>query len=357
LIYKELGAGSACKLLTEPAETKGFNKMKKINWGIIGTGPIAHKFAHDLDLEGNTNIVAICSRTVKNADKFAKEFDIPEKYTSVDEMVANPLIDAVYIAIPHTIHMESSITCMNAGKAVLCEKPMALNLSQVSKMMEVSRNNNVLLMEGIWSYFFPGINKVSELISDGSIGKLKMIEAGFCFSTDAGPECRLLNKDLGGGALLDVGIYTISMSQLVTGSYPVQIDGKAIMGETGVDIYNSLTLVYPDDIMATLTSAAMVNGKRNVVIYGTDGRIEIHEPFWRPNKITLNIYSKKSSETVFEFDNEGNGFVYEIRAFNQAIRDGETEVDTVSHEKTKQNFRIMDTLRKQWGLKYPSEDG
>ncbi|MBN1651101.1 MAG: Gfo/Idh/MocA family oxidoreductase [Bacteroidales bacterium] len=216
---------------------------KIINWGIIGLGKIAHKFAEDLQLVEDANLLAVASRDIENAKSFAKKFSANQFYSSYKALVENPNVDVVYIATPHALHYEHTLLCLNANKAVLCEKAFAMNAAEVKEMIRTAKARNVFLMEALWTRFIPGTLKTLALIKEGSIGKIHSVEADFGFIGDTDPEKRLFNKRLGGGALFDIGIYPVFLSILILGA-PKYINAHATMAATGVDAEVKITFAY-----------------------------------------------------------------------------------------------------------------
>ena len=201
---------------------------KTIRWGIIGTGRIARKFALGLSYTKNARLVAVASRTKESADQFADEFADTSgeiaRHVGVAALANDDAVDVVYIATPHPMHKDGTLQCLNHGKAVLCEKPFAMNVSEATEMSECARSNGVFLMEAVWSHFFPAMAKVRQIIASGIIGEIRLVQSSFCYSADWDPDGRLLSPTLGGGALLDVGIYNVALAQMVFQKPPTRID-------------------------------------------------------------------------------------------------------------------------------------
>ena len=215
--------------------------MKKIKWGIIGLGGIARKFAKDLNLHSNADILAVASRNLDKATEFAAEFNALHAYGSYEELLQNKDIDIIYIATPHSHHYENTIMCLNAGHNVLCEKAFAMNSKQVKLMIEKAKEKNLFLMEALWSRFNPAILAAKKEIDDGAIGKLRAVKADFCFNYPYDLESRLVNKSLAGGALLDIGIYPIFLSYLFFGK-PVRMHVDSEYYPNGAD--NNLVMLF-----------------------------------------------------------------------------------------------------------------
>jgi len=319
-------------------------------WGILGAGGIAHKFATGLTVLPDAQLIAVGSRTQHNADKFGDTFNIPHRHASYEALANDPEVDAIYIATPHPFHKENTILCLNAGKAVLCEKPFAINAAEAQEMIAVAREKGVFLMEAMWSRFLPTIIKAQSLIAEGAIGDVRMLNADFGFRTSVNEEGRLFNLALGGGALLDVGIYPLSLAYLLFGK-PATIASAAHLGETGVDEQAAIVLSYDKDQLALLSTATRTNTAHEALIYGTDGYIRIPD-WWHANKLIL---YKGGKEQTFDVPHDGNGYSHEAAEVAQCVRAGKIESETMSLDETLQIMHTMDAIRAQWGLKYPSD--
>jgi predicted dehydrogenase len=324
----------------------------KIRWGILGTGNIAKKFAEGLAAVEDAELVAVGSRSQDNAHSFGDRFKIPHRHASYEALAADPDVEVIYVATPHPLHMENTLLCLKNGKAVLCEKPFALNTAQARKMVSLARKKKVFLMEGMWMNFFPAIAKMRELITQGAIGEVRLMRADLCFRAGFNPESRLFNPQLGGGALLDVGVYTVAFAHAVFGRAPERITSIPHLGETGVDEQAAMILGYPGGAMAVLTCAVRTNSAHEAMIYGTDGWIRMPPLFWQPDKL---IVCKGGKEEEISFKRLGNGFAYEAMEVGRCLREDKIESDIAPHEKTLDIMRTLDKLRKQWDLKYPGE--
>lgn len=321
------------------------------NWGIIGTGMIAHKMADALAKVKGANLVSICSRSEKKAKHFAKEYNIEFPEYDIDKFLKNKKLDIVYIATPHPNHHNETIKSLEAGKHVLCEKPMGMNCKEVSGMIEVAKSKKLLLMEAMWTHFFPAVIKAKKLIKNGKLGEIRMLDARFSFLGSQDPMDRKLNKELGGGALLDVGIYPIFFSQMLFDEFPIEIKGQAFIGNTGVDEISTYLLKYANGRLAKLASGVSLHTPSTAHIFGTKASIEIPR-FWQPDKLLLN---KNRATKKYKFKRFGNGYTYEIMHFHELLDKGKTESDIISFSKTMDVIQIMDEIRRQIGLKYPME--
>ncbi len=326
---------------------------KKIRWGIVGTGGIAHKFAIGLSVLPDAELVAIESRTKESALKFATEFNVPNRHVGVGAMAGDKDVDVVYIATPHPNHKDETISCLEGGKAVLCEKPFAMNISEVTQMIECAKSKKLFLMEAMWMYFFPAMVKVRELISSGAIGEVRLLQANFCFKCEGGPEHRCFNPALGGGALLDVGVYDIALAQMVYGKEPVRISSMTNIGQTGVDEQSSMILGYENEAMAVLTCGIHLSTMSEAIIYGTNGFIRIPHMFWQPDRIVVKMGQDEEKEISFE--RLGNGYSYEAMEVMRCLREGKWESEVVPLDTSIAMMRTMDKIRRQWELVYPME--
>ncbi len=321
---------------------------KKINWGIIGLGKIAHKFASDLQLSDTAILHGVASRNSAKAQEFSETYQSINYYGSYEELVKDPKIDIVYIATPHTFHFENTMMCLANGKAVLCEKPMGIDAHQVQTMVNEAKTRNLFLMEGIWTRFIPATKKLLEILDANSIGDIISIRADFGFKGDADLESRVYNKELGGGSLLDIGIYPIYISLLLLG-IPCDIKSMARMTKTNVDSYCSMLFNYENNAKALLESTIEANTPTEAYIYGTEGTIKLHSRFHHTEKITL---SKNGKETVFDIKYQGNGYIHEIEEVHECLLQGKTQSSKVPYSLSIDLISILDRVKKEIGLQY-----
>ncbi|MFC1714337.1 Gfo/Idh/MocA family protein [Candidatus Poribacteria bacterium] len=324
---------------------------KVIRWGILAPGNIAHQFARGLSVLPDAELIAVGSRAKERADAFADEFDIPHRYGSYADLANDPDVDAIYVATPHPFHKECTILCLKAGKAVLCEKPFAVNAEQVKEMIACARECKQFLMEAMWTRFLPVTVKVREWLAEGAIGEPRMLTADFGFRSGVNPDGRLFNLDLAGGGLMDVGIYTVAMAHMVFGA-PSKITSLAHMGETNVDEQAGMLLGYDDGQIAILNCAIRTSTPQDARIMGTDGSIYIPS-FWHATSATLNAAGKKPEHIEMLF--KGNGYENEAVEVMRCLREGKLESDIVPLAESVSIMETMDALRAQWGLKYPME--
>lgn len=322
-----------------------------INWGILGPGSISKKFATGLKTVPNATICAVGSRDATRADTFASTFGISRAYRSYETLASDPNVDVIYIGTPHSFHKDHTILCLNAGKHVLCEKPFAINTSEATEMIQTARGKGLFLMEAMWSRYLPTINKTRELIGAGKIGDVRLIQADFGFRAKVNPEGRLFNPSLGGGALLDVGIYPLSLTHMILGA-PSSITSSGSIGRTGVDEQTAIILTYDGGEMALLSTAIRTSTPQEATIIGTDGWIKIHRPWW--NSDTLTIYAD-GEELTIPCPVDGNGYNYEAEEVGRCIRSGKLESDIMPLDETLSIMEVMDQIRKQIGLRYPAD--
>lgn len=322
-----------------------------IKWGIVGTGNIAHKLASDMRYVEDGQLLAVASRVLDRADVFAGEFGIPKAYGSYEDLAADRDIQAVYIATPHSNHYASTLLMLRSGKAVLCEKPLAVNAEQAREMVRVARENNVLLLDALWSVLLPGMLKVQEWIDGGLIGDLKFITSEFGFTSEFDPAGRLYNPNLAGGALLDIGIYTILLPYWIYGSKPDSLQASSLLTTTGVDEQTGLVMSFPGGRHAQCFSGINVPLKNQSTIYGTKGYIHMPE-YWKAQKIWL---KSDEGEEFFEDSRSSWGYDFEVREVNRLIKENRTESSVITYRKSIELMEILDDVREKIGLRYPFE--
>lgn len=326
---------------------------RPIRWGIVGTGQIAHHFARGLSVVNDAELLAVGSRSLDTADAFGDEFGIERRYGSYDELAADPDIDVVYVSTPHPDHKASTILLLNAGKHVLCEKPFAINAGEAREMVAVARERGLFLMEAMWTRFRPTMVKVRELIAAGELGEIRFLSANIGWKSNFDPEFRLFNPDLGGGALLDGGVYPVSFSSMVLGT-PSAIASVATLGETNVDEQEAISLAFPSGAVAALGVTIQASPISIGLILGTRGRIEIHHDWHRPEGLTFSPYGGEAQ--TFDYpQTEGNGYQYEAIEVGRCLREGLVESPVMTLDESISIMETMDTLRAQWGVRYPME--
>lgn len=326
-----------------------------IRWGIAGAGNIAAKFAGAVVGMNDKNIVmqGIASRNYGKAYKFAKANKVNKAYESYEAMLNSPEIDAVYIATPHPMHCEMAAKALQAKKHVLCEKPMAMNSRQVQYLIDLAYDNNVFLMENMWTRFLPITEQVRTWIEDGRVGEIRAILANFGFVAEGYPKTRWFHRDLGGGALLDVGIYPVSYTTMLMGFDIDEIKTCAYIGETQIDEQDNILLCYRGGRCVSNITCSVVNELgSDMIISGEYGRIEI-DKFQRSERAVL--YPNHEKPVEVKIPHEINGFEYSIRDACHCIEKKEIEDPRLPWVVTLENIRLMDKIREIWGLHYPCE--
>jgi predicted dehydrogenase len=325
---------------------------KRFNWGIIGPGRIAQQFADGLKVIDDAALYAVASSSQSRAAAFAEKYGGEKIYTSYQALVSDPEVDAIYVATPHRFHFENVMLCLNAGKPVLCEKPLTVNAAETKKLIETSKAKKVFLMEALWTRYLPIYQQVREWLGSGVIGDVKFLSSTFGAALPEAEDDRWLNPELAGGTLLDMGVYPISISQWVVGQEPQSYSVQAIMGKTGVDVLTAGMLKYPNGVISQFNSNFLVANVNDFFIYGTQGHIRIHPNYWGSSGATL---VTDGQELTVSKPLAGGGFEYETMEAMRCIRAGLIESPGMSHATTLATMELMDKIRAEIGLKYPFE--
>jgi predicted dehydrogenase len=325
--------------------------MSKFRWAIIGTGGIARAFAEDLKrLEGH-EVVAVGSRNIATAQDFAHQFPGSVAYGSYEELV-NVDADAVYVATPHPMHHENTLLAMRAGKAVLCEKAFTVNAAQARELVDYSQAHHIPLMEAMWSRFLPHFIEIKKIISAGTLGEITNIIADHGQYIPYERAARLWEPELGGGALLDLGIYPLTLAHLVMGS-PSSIHAEATLTDKGVDLNTSMLLRYSTGAHALLSCTMASRGQVSALIAGAKARIEIDGPFYNPT--SFRVITRDGEVTEYPNDYIGHGLREEAAEFARIVRAGKIESPLMTHQVSVELMEMMDEIRAQIGVKYPQE--
>jgi predicted dehydrogenase len=324
----------------------------KIRWGILATGRIAGVFAEALAAMPDAELVAVGSRSQESADRFGEQYRVPRRHASYAALAADPDVDIVYVSPVHPLHAEATLLCLDGGKAVLCEKPFAMNAAEARQMIETARARKLFLMEAMWTRFLPTMARVRELIAEGAIGEVRMLHVDFGFRAEWNPASRLLNPELGGGGLLDVGCYVTSFASMVLGR-PGRVLSAAHIGETGVDEQAAMIFGYDAGRLAVLSCAVQTSTYHEAAIFGTNGRIRIHSPWWRGAKLTVSR-NGQADETL-DLPYGEHGFRYEAEEAMAGLRAGKQESAILPLDETLAVMDTLDEIRAQVGLKYPME--
>ncbi len=323
-----------------------------LRWGILSTGRIAHSFANGLKFAKAAELAAVGSRDGASANRFGDEFGIPRRHASYADLASDSGIDAIYIGTPHNLHMENTLLCLNAGKAVLCEKPFAINAEQGRAMVKLAREKRIFLMEAMWTRFFPLMRRLREMIAEGVIGEVRMVSADFGFRAEVNAESRLFAPAYGGGSLLDVGIYPVSFAFMLLGK-PSAIASKAHLGATGVDEEAAMILKYDRGQLAVLHSAIRTESLHEAIVMGTRGSIRVHAPFWKPSVMTLT--NEDGALKRIKLAYKGNGYQFQAEEVMACLREGRTESSIMPLDESIAIMETLDAIRAQWGLTYPME--
>ena len=322
-----------------------------IRWGVIGPGSIATAFAEAMQWAEGGTITAVASRSAERAEAFGDRFDIPTRYGDYDALAADPDVDVVYVATPHSRHEVDTIALLRGGKHVLCEKPLALNARQATRMAEEARSRGLFLMEAIWSRFLPAYRSLVDIIGAGRIGQPMLVEADFGFRRPVDPDHRHFARALGGGALLDLGIYPIQLCTLVLG--PIErVVSDGVVGETGVDEVVTALLHHPEGGLGVVKAAIRVNLTCTARIAGTEGVIDLPAMMHCPNSLTV---SSAAGVDRIDSSYEGNGLRFEIDEVHRCLAEGRTESDVVPLDESIALATTLDAIRADLGVVYPGE--
>lgn len=325
---------------------------QKINWGIIGLGHIAEKFATDLLLVENAVLKGVASRNIKKAEEFATKYNSKKYYGSYEELAKDADIDIVYIATPHVFHYENTMLCLENNKAVLCEKPFGINKHEVKTMIDLAKSKKLFIMEAMWTRFIPAFNQIYDFIKDGKIGPILSIEADFGFQANNSPGGRLFNRNLGGGSLLDIGIYPVYLAILLLG-IPEEMEAKAKI-INGIDASCDIKFTYSNSAKAYLSSTFIENTRNEAIITGEKGKIIIHKHFHHPTLFTFEGNNGEIQNYKTNYD--GNGYVHEIRNVNQDLLLGAQENQLASTEISLKLIETLNRIREIIGIVYPNDE-
>lgn len=317
------------------------SENKVLKFGIIGPGRIAEKFARAVALCENVEVYAVASSKLERAESFAEKFSVEKTYEGYESMLQDEGVDAVYIAVPHNFHVSAVELCAKYKKAILCEKPFSHLLSETEKGIAAAKENDVLLMEAVWTRFLPATLKVKEWIQAGKIGQVGLVQADFSCVSNAGSTDRLMDKNLAGGAILDIGIYTLAFALDMCDSKAKEVKAFTQLGKTGVDVLSTYMIEMENGAIFTGNTGFKAGNEHYGVIAGNEGYIKIPE-FWQCEKCGLYTTGGKLVEE-FESCTE-NGFIYEVEHFRDLYFAGKKESDRVSYSDTLEMSRIMDLL-------------
>lgn len=323
------------------------------NWGILGTGTIAHLVAEDLALLPNAELTAVGSRAQERADAFGDTFDVPHRHGSYEALVANPDLDVVHVASPHSAHLEHATMALEAGCAVLCEKPLALNAEQAERLIATARRRDQFLMEAMWTRFLPVMDDVRRLVHDEqALGDVHLLQADIGVAQSFDPTHRLFDPALGGGALLDLGVYPLAFAFDLFGP-PDTVTSSAVIGETGIDEQCAAVFRYDDGTQAVWHASVRADAGRTCVLAGTGGRLRGTRAWWKgaPFELTRDDGTAETWARPYE----GNGYQFEAAHVMHCLRAGRTESPRMPLDESHALLETMDALRNEWGVTYPQE--
>lgn len=325
-----------------------------LRWGILGTGGIATHQTSDLIANGLT-VAAVGSRSQESADAFASKFSIATAHPSYEALVADPNVDAIYVSTPHPFHYENALLALNAGKHVLVEKPFTMNASQAEEVVAVATAKNLVVLEAMWTRYLPHMIRIRQLLKDGVLGELRTLISDHSQNLPKDPAHRINDPALGGGALLDLGIYPVSFAFDVFGA-PTGIHASAIMTATGVDAQTTIMFEYEGNRRAIMVTALDALGPNTTTITGTEGRIEIDAVWYNPT--SFRRYDV-NNQVVEEFDEKviGRGMHFQAAELERIVASGAIANDVLSPDGSVQIMATLDEIRHLIGLKYPGIDG
>jgi predicted dehydrogenase len=325
--------------------------MTETNWGIIGPGNIAHDFARDLRLVPvMQRVTAVLSHREDSANEFAREFNVPGIYTDFNAFVENKNIDAVYIATPHPHHFEQALFCLTKNIPVLCEKPMTLNANESQKLVAAAQKHKTFLMEGMWIRFLPSIQQVLSIINDGRIGNVLSVKASICYKAPDDSKSRYFDPSLGGGSLLDLGIYPIFLACLLMGK-PDTVKAVGTLTADGIDKACSILFHYKTGQQASLESSLLAQSDLPAEITGEKGTIKILDPWYEKSKgIELHVYD--DGKIIYPSRWDGHGLQFEVQEVLNCIQQNKIESDSLSHAFSLEMIQVMDEIRSQIRVTY-----
>ncbi|MFH9980405.1 Gfo/Idh/MocA family protein [Streptomyces sp. NPDC017179] len=328
---------------------------QRVRWGVLATGQIAAAFTADLVDLPDAEVVAVASRTEEPAKAFAERFGIPRAYGDWESLARDPDVDVVYVAAPHTAHRAAAGLCLEAGRNVLCEKPFTLNLRQAGELVALAREHDRFLMEAMWMYCNPLIRRLKALVDDGAIGEVRTVQADFGLAGPFPPSHRLRDPHLGGGALLDLGVYPVSFAQLLLGE-PSDVTARAVLSAEGVDLQTGALLSWDGGALAQLHCSITGSTATCASVTGSKGRIDVPSGFFHPDRFVLRRHGRDPEEfTADPADGPRSTLRHEAREVMRALRAGETESPLVPLEGTLAVMRTLDVVRERIGVRYPGE--
>jgi predicted dehydrogenase len=350
--------------------------LETIRWGILGTGAIARSFAQGLQSLPDAQLLAVGSRNQASAEEFARSFAVPRAYQNYEDLVSDKELDVIYIATPNHRHKDHCLLALEAGKHVLCEKPFTLNAEEARAVIALARRKQLFCMEAMWMRFMPIMSTLRNRLAAGVIGEVRMVKANLGFPVSFDENNRFSSREMGGGALFDLGIYTLSLASYLFGN-PTQVVSQASIGPTGVDEQSAFILSYGQEKLAILHTSLCTHLSCDALIIGTRGQIRIHPPLYRPHKLSISVFEEEPKErqdwsdyakklpvvrsVYFHLERllserqeqvkeriEGNGYNYEAAEVMRCLRTGKLESEIMPLDETLRIVETMDTIRSQW---------
>ena len=326
-----------------------------IRWGILGCGKIARKFAHDLALAPGSELVAAGSHDGRSAKAFAQEFPVKKVHSSYQSLVEDKDVDVIYVATPHGLHHEHTLLCLKHRKAVLCEKAFALNQQQALEMIGMAKAEGIFLMEALWSKFLPHYQMLVQMIRENKLGPLENVLINFGFVPTPPLADRIFDPSLGGGSLLDIGIYNVFFALSALGK-PDHIEASMTPASTGVDEQCAVTFSYPNGAMAQLFSSFSSPLATEADFSGKLGRLRLTRRFYEPStQIEFFPTSSTTGQLIPVEKESGWGYQYQIRHVQECLRKGLTESPVMTHQDTLELMEVLDAIRKKAGIRYPAD--
>ena len=320
-----------------------------LRWGIAATGKIAASMCEALTTLPGAHVIAVGSRSQHSAEAFAALFGIPNAHGSYDALFADPDVDIVYVASPHSHHHAMTIAALDAGKHVLCEKAFAVNAVQAREMVAAAHRNDRFLMEAMWTWFIPAVVDIRQRVLGGEIGELKVIEANLAIPV-TNPDGRHRRLDLAGGAMLDIGIYPITFARFLAGD-PVDARVSGTLGDTGVDATVAGVVTFSSGALGVFHTSLDMSGSQRATVYGTLGRIDVDAPFWFPSGFTVRLTGKEPIHVHMA----NQGLAHEAAHAMDRIRSGHRESDVIPLATSVSTMELLDDIRCQLGVVYPDE--
>jgi len=332
--------------------------IRPLNWGVVATGRIAHRVTRDLARLEDTALHAVSSRSLAAAKEFAGQYGFAASYsdtpaaTGYGQLFDDPAVDVVYIATPHAQHFEVAKAALQAGKHVLCEKPLTVNAREAQELTSLAGERKLFLMEAVWTRFLPATRRALELVRGGDIGKVRWVQADLGFAATYDPSNRLFDPAAGGGALLDLTVYPLTWAISVLG-FPANVTAAGQLNHDRIDVQNIVTLQYPDGATAQLVSSLQSNSPGTVTISGTKGWLRTGSPLYRPRR--LEYQGADGAVRVEEFPEEAEGFIHELREAARCVRAGLLESPLMPWAESVRIMQLLDGVREQLGVRYEND--